>query len=73
MEEKVLEILKNVFELDAVDRTCSQTTCEKWDSMGQLNLVVELESEFDITLEPEEIGEMKCFDDVVRLVSSKIG
>ena len=72
MEEKVLEILKNVFELDTVDRTCSQTTCEKWDSMGQLNLVVELESEFDITLEPEEIGEMKCFDDVIKILSNKI-
>lgn len=73
MEEKILEILKNVFELDSVDRTCSQTTCEKWDSMGQLNLVVELENEFNISLEPEEIGEMKCFEDVVRLISSKIG
>lgn len=72
MEEKVLEILKNVFELDTVDRSCSQTTCEKWDSMGQLNLVVELESEFDITLEPEEIGEMKCFDDVVTILRNKI-
>ena len=72
MEEKVLEILKNVFELETVDRTCSQTTCEKWDSMGQLNLVVELESEFDISLEPEEIGVMKCFDDVVKILSNKI-
>ena len=72
MEEKVLEILKNVFELEAVDITCSQTTCEKWDSMGQLNLVVELESEFDISLEPEEIGEMKCFDDIVRIISKKL-
>ena len=72
MEEKVLEILKNVFELDTVDRTCSQTTCEKWDSMGQLNLVVELESEFDIAFEPEEIEEMKCFEDVVKILSNKI-
>lgn len=71
MEEKVLEILKNLFELDTVDETCSQTTCEKWDSMGQLNLVVELESEFDVTLEPEEIGEMKSFDDIIRILRSK--
>lgn len=71
MEEKVLEILKNLFELDTVDETCSQTTCEKWDSMGQLNLVVELESEFDVTLEPEEIGEMKSFDDIIRILKSK--
>ena len=71
MEEKVLEILKNLFELDTVDETCSQTTCEKWDSMGQLNLVVELESEFDVTLEPEEIGEMKSFEDIIRILKSK--
>lgn len=72
MEEKILEILKNVFELETVDKTCSQTTCEKWDSMGQLNLVVELESEFDVTLEPEEIAEMKSYNDVVKLVSAKL-
>ena len=71
MEEKVLEILKDLFELDTVNETCSQTTCEKWDSMGQLNLVVELESEFDVTLEPEEIGEMKSFDDIIRILKSK--
>lgn len=71
MEEKVLEILKNLFELDTVDETCSQETCEKWDSMGQLNLVVELESEFDVTLEPEEIGDMKSFRDIIRLLSYK--
>jgi acyl carrier protein len=72
MEEKVLEILKNLFELDTVDETCSQTTCEKWDSMGQLNLVVELESEFDVTLEPEEIGEMKSYKDIIRILKTKV-
>lgn len=71
MEEKVLEILKDLFELDTIDETCSQTTCEKWDSMGQLNLVVELESEFDVTLEPEEISEMKSFSDIIRILKSK--
>lgn len=71
MEEKILEILKNVFELETVDRSCSQATCEKWDSMGQLNLVVELETEFDVSLEPEEIGEMKSFEDIVKLIKQK--
>ena len=72
MEEKVLEILKNLFELDTVDETCSQTTCEKWDSMGQLNLVVELESEFNVTLEPEEIAEMKSYADIINLMRLKL-
>ena len=71
MEEKILDILKETFELESVDKTCSQATCPAWDSMGQLNLVAELEEAFDISLEPEEIGEMKCYDDVVRIVKEK--
>ena len=71
MEEKVFEILKYLFELDTVNESCSQTTCEKWDSMGQLNLVVELESEFGVNLEPEEIVEMKSYNDIIRLLKSK--
>ena len=70
MEEKILEILKNVFELDSVDASCSQETCEKWDSMGQLNLVVELEDAFDVSLEPEQIAEMKSVQDIVRIISA---
>lgn len=72
MEQKVLDILKNLFELESVDETCSQETCSKWDSMGQLNLVVELESEFDVELEPEEIGEMKSFADIIRILKTKL-
>lgn len=71
MEEKVLQIIKETFELASVDKTVSQKTCEAWDSMGQLNLVAELEDAFDISLEPEEIGEMTSFDDVIRILKSK--
>ena len=71
MDEKILNILKETFELDTVDKTCSQTTCPAWDSMGQLNLVAELEDAFDICLEPEEIGEMKSFEDIVRIINNK--
>lgn len=71
MEEKVLEILKNVFELDCVDTTCSQGTCEKWDSMAQLNIVVELESEFGVSFDPEQITEMKSVTDILNILSKK--
>ena len=72
MEEKVLEILKDLFELDTVDETCSQETCENWDSMGQLNLVVELESEFDVSFEPDEINQMKSFSDIISVLKTKL-
>ena len=66
-----MEILKEVFELEAADASLSQSTCPGWDSMGQLNLVAELEEAFDISLEPEEIGTMKCYADIIRLLKEK--
>lgn len=72
MEEKVIEILKDLFELDTVDNTCSQTTCDAWDSLGQLNLVAELEDAFDVSLEPEEIANMKTYNDIINLLKDKI-
>ena len=71
IEKRVLEILKDTFDLDFVDETCSQQNCSAWDSMGQLNLVVDLEDAFAVRLEPEDIVEMKSFADVVRIIISK--
>lgn len=71
MEEKLLEVLKETFELDSIDKTISQQTCSAWDSMGQLNLVADLEDAFDISLEPDEISEMKSYEDIVCILKSK--
>ena len=71
MEEKVLEIIKRVLELESVDATCSQGTCENWDSLRHLNLVVELESEFSTEFEPEEIAAMKSVKDILDILEKK--
>ena len=71
MEEKILEILKQVFELESVDESCAQVNCEKWDSLKHLELVVEIESAFNIELEPEEIAEMKSFKDIKKILQGK--
>ena len=72
MEQKILDIMKSVFRTDAIDETCSQRNCEKWDSMNHLNLVVELEMEFGVSFEPEEIAKMQSFEEVIRVVKSKM-
>lgn len=65
-----LSILKETFELKTVDTTCSLATCSAWNSMDQLNLVTELEEAFD-SIEPEDIGEMINYKDIVWLLSLK--
>lgn len=72
IEEKILAIMKQVFEMQDIDKTCSQDNCERWDSLHHLDLVVELEDAFGIEFEPEEIAEMKTFDAVTKMIFSKI-
>ena len=72
MEERVLSVLRMVFKDDTIDANCSQKNCAAWDSMNHLNLVVELEIEFGVSLEPEEIASMVDFSEVVRVIKSKI-
>ena len=72
MEEQVLDVLRRVFKDASIDETCSQKNCKAWDSMNQLNLVIELEMEFGISLEPEEIGRMVDYASVLEIVKQKM-
>ena len=72
MEERILTILRNVFNDTTIDITCSQKTCKAWDSMNHLNLMVELEIEFGISLEPEEMGRMVSFYDIKEIINLKV-
>ena len=68
MREKIKSIMKKVFELDQIDDDIDQLSCSEWDSMSSLNLIVELEQEFNIEFDPEEIETMTSLD----LIESRI-
>jgi len=72
IEDKVLEIMRAVFETNDVTTDASQKNCERWDSLHHLALASELEDAFDIELEPEEIAEMTDFARVIDMIGSKI-
>lgn len=72
MEERILTILRNVFNDTTIDITCSQKNCKAWDSMNHLNLMVELEMEFGISLEPEEMGRLVSFYDIKEIINLKV-
>lgn len=72
MEEKVFKILKDVLEMDEVSMNTSQDNCENWNSLRHLNLVSELEDEFDVELEPEEIAEMHSVNSIIEIIKEKL-
>lgn len=49
----------------------SQDSIAEWDSVGQIQLVLELESVFGISFSLEEILELRSIGDIVKLVESK--
>ena len=72
LEDRILEIMREAFEMEEVSTDASQKNCERWDSLHHLNLAAELEDAFGIELEPEEIAEMTDFTRVVDMIKSKI-
>lgn len=71
MEQKVIELLKRVFEGAEITIESSQETVAEWDSMHQLSIAFEIESEFGISLEPEELAGLKSVKDIVQFLESK--
>ena len=72
MKEKLFEILRNTLDVEVVDESTSQDNCPQWDSMNHLNLVLNIEMEFNISLTPEEIGSVLSAKDFIDLINIKI-
>jgi acyl carrier protein len=60
MFDRVREIVATIFEvpLAEVTGTSSPESIERWDSLGRLLLLVELEQEFGVQLPPEQAEQM---------------
>lgn len=71
MEKKVISLLSRVFENIAIDESSSQENIPEWDSMKQLNIAFEIENEFGIELEPEEIVLLKSVSAIMECLKNK--
>ncbi|MDR1803718.1 MAG: acyl carrier protein [Treponema sp.] len=70
MRERIKRIIKDSFGISEVPDDISQKTCAEWDSMHHLQLVVGLETEFDISFEPEDIGSMQSLAEIEERIKS---
>ena len=71
MEERIINILKKVLETEDITPLTSQDNCENWDSLRHLSIVVGIETAFGVTLEPEEIAEMRSVKDIGDILRQK--
>lgn len=71
MENRIIAILKDVLETENITAATTLDSCEKWNSLSHLSLAVELETEFDVEFEPEEIAKMKSVAGIVAILKAK--
>ena len=64
MEERIREIMAEVFEVDIkeINESTTPETTGKWVSLKHMNLIVSLEDEFGITFKEDEIAELLSFN-----------
>lgn len=71
LREQVLQVAADIFGVpeDSLSEASSPDTVESWDSVQHLNLVLALESTFDIQIAPEDIEKIKSLGDAAGVVA----
>lgn len=69
----IIRIMSELFEIPEEKITMDSGIGDfpKWDSLGHINLLQEIQDELDIEFEPEEIIELEDVEDIVNLASDK--
>jgi acyl carrier protein len=56
LEQKISKIFANVFEVEIADvPSLEYQSVEEWDSIGHMMMISELEEEFQISIEMEDV------------------
>ena len=73
MIEKIKNIIASTFEIpiETIRDDSSSQTIEKWDSIGQINLVMALEQELGLSFTMDEIMQLKDVATICRVAAGK--
>ncbi len=73
IRDKIIEMVKEELMVNELDLNANLLDDYDIDSIGLIEFIMNLEEEFDIQIEDEEIQELKSTEDVIKLVEEKAG
>ncbi|MHC4075030.1 MAG: acyl carrier protein [Planctomycetota bacterium] len=73
LEYRARKVVADVFDLplDQVELNTSNKTVENWDSLNLINLMIGIESEFDITLGVEQAIKLVSVEAILDILRNK--
>lgn len=69
--QQIQEVFNRVFADNPVVISANtlKQDVEQWDSLGHLNLILELEEAFDISLDTDDIINIKSIQDIISVLA----
>lgn len=71
MRDKLLDVIANVMEMDVDSLKDSLDDENVWDSLVKVEVIFEIEEEFDITFSEEDLGKVKTPEKLIEIVMDK--
>lgn len=71
MDEKVLNLVADILEMDVNMVRNEADNQELWDSLKRVELLFALEEEFDVLFEQEEIENMNTVNKIIEVIGKK--
>ncbi len=67
------KVIREVFPIEAetIDENWTSDDIPDWDSVGHLNLIMEIEKEFEIKIEIEEMFEVEKLGDIIPILEKR--
>jgi acyl carrier protein len=75
IQEKVIQVLVNVFQVSAgkISTKTTSDDVEKWDSMNHINMILALEQEFGIRYDEEQVVSMLSVGEIIDATKGMLG
>ena len=68
--QQIQEIFNNVFENSGtISSQTTQADIEAWDSIGHLNLILEIEDKLKVSLAMDDILALKSVNDLIEILN----
>ncbi len=73
IEKKVLNLFSIVMDVPIknLNKNSNPDTVENWDSLSHVKMIMEIESEFNIDLLPDEALEIFSIDSAIKIIIAK--
>jgi acyl carrier protein len=72
MKDKIIELVSQITEIAQNDLLQRTEEFGLWDSMKHIEIVLSLESEFNISFSQDEITELKSISKIITTIQSKV-